>query len=274
VTTTVTTTEATAEPAPPAAVCPPAAAAGSPAGPFAVTGCKCGKVELKFFNYTPRMRLYCCCIDCNDAFRWAESQGGPPKRNPCSDSFYWHNDFEVVRGDEFIKFFLLNEGYMTTRLVTTCCYSTLVGDHPAYGGQGLIVYADYIKSCEYVPRMLMGAMGDLTKDQREWVEKFDLGPFSLEEDSVHNARYSTFEELLTDPAVQPLFESLAVPCPTTFGTTMAAMVAEKGVTTLDWKNSNPDARNFPEAMKANNEFIASRDPAVAERIAAEQAASA
>ena len=64
-------------------------------------------------------------------------------------------------------------------------------------------------------------------------------------------------------------QALAVPCPTTFGTTMAAMVAEKGVTTLDWKNSNPDARNFPEAMAANVEFIASRAPEAAAAIASE-----
>ena len=26
------------------------------------------------------MHAYCCCIDCNDAFRWAESQGGKLNR--------------------------------------------------------------------------------------------------------------------------------------------------------------------------------------------------
>ena len=52
---------------------------------------KCGKVELKFFNYSPRMHAYCCCIDCNDAFRWAESQGGKLNRT-CA---YLHPEISV-----------------------------------------------------------------------------------------------------------------------------------------------------------------------------------
>jgi hypothetical protein len=40
----------------------------------------------------------------------------------------------VLCGDENISFHNLAEGYPTQRLVTTCCYSTLCGDHPGYGG--------------------------------------------------------------------------------------------------------------------------------------------
>jgi len=232
-----------------------------------VTGCKCGKVELKFFNYTPRMHCYCCCIDCNDAFRWAETQGGPPKRIPASECYYWDNDFEVVRGDEFIKFYLLNEGYMTTRLVTSCCYSTLIGHHPAYGGHHVAVYHDYVKRCEYIPKQCILTLNDLTTDQREWVEKFDLGPFTFEEaGSEYKGRYNDFKEMFSDPCNKPFMDTFETECATSYGTTVDALMEKHGVTTLDWKNSNPDARAFPDALEANMEFIAELSPTLADRL--------
>jgi hypothetical protein len=67
-TTTTTTTTTSAESCAP---CP------AVADPGAVVGCKCGKVKIKYTVSKPRMRLECCCVDCNDAFRWAVTKGGP-----------------------------------------------------------------------------------------------------------------------------------------------------------------------------------------------------
>jgi hypothetical protein len=36
-----------------------------------------------------------------------------------------------------------------------------------------------VKKCEYMPYMCTLMMDDLTAEQREWMEKYSLGPFSL-----------------------------------------------------------------------------------------------
>lgn len=62
-------------------------------------------------------------MDCNDAFRWAISKGGPKPSGKgwASDSWHFENDLTILNGDEHIVFHNLNEGYPTQRMVTTCC---------------------------------------------------------------------------------------------------------------------------------------------------------
>jgi hypothetical protein len=64
------------------------------------------------------------------------SQGGR-----ASDSWYFENDITILSGEEFITFHNLADGYPTKRMVTTCCYSTLCGDHPGYQGNVCITCA-------------------------------------------------------------------------------------------------------------------------------------
>ena len=97
------------------------------ADPGALVACNCEKVKLKFTVAQPRFRVECCCVDCNDAHRWAESKGGPKDSGMGrgADLWYFENDLQVLSGNEHIAFFVLDDGYATTRLVATCCYSTL-----------------------------------------------------------------------------------------------------------------------------------------------------
>lgn len=51
------------------------------------------------------------------------------------DGTYWPNDFEVQRGKEHLKAYLLREGMHSNRLTATCCHTILLVDHPFYEGK-------------------------------------------------------------------------------------------------------------------------------------------
>ena len=111
--------------------------ASAPASdPGALIACNCEKVKLKFTVAQPRYRQECCCVDCNHAHKWAESKGGAKDSGMgiTADLWYFENDIQVLCGNEHIAFYVLDDGYPTQRLVATCCYSTLCGDHPYYLG--------------------------------------------------------------------------------------------------------------------------------------------
>jgi hypothetical protein len=48
----------------------------------------------------------------------------------------------VDRGLGLLKCFLIKEGYNTRRIVASCCWTCLLGDHPSYDGLRFVVYND------------------------------------------------------------------------------------------------------------------------------------
>jgi hypothetical protein len=65
--------------------------------------------------------------------------GGPPCP-PAPDLLYFPNRLQVVQGVENLRCFTLLEGYPTRRVVATCCWTALLGDHPSYDSVRLVTY--------------------------------------------------------------------------------------------------------------------------------------
>ena len=221
-TTTITTTTSTNPPS----VCPPCA----PVDPGAIVGCKCGETKIKYTVSKPRLRLECCCVDCNDAFRWAVTQGGPEPsgRGWASDSWYFENDITVLSGDEHIKFYLLQEGYCTKRMVATCCHSTLCGDHPGYAGKVCITYGDFLESGVYMQQKMRFCIDDVPEDKREL-----LPATNFEHGSCPNASEEHIGKIMALAEV-----AFADPPSTKEGKTIQQLIEEKGCITLDWEPTN------------------------------------
>jgi hypothetical protein len=128
----------------------PAAGATAAAGSSTVA-CACGNVELKFHVPRPRNRIACCCWDCRQKCRWAESEGGPKlPANVVSydapmDLIYFPNSFELTKGGlDDIEFCTLrdDDGSISAKgwrgdkgsinMVTNCCKTTLLVDNVNY----------------------------------------------------------------------------------------------------------------------------------------------
>jgi len=93
--------------------------------------CFCGGVSFMMFNGRPRRVLECCCVDCFQHLEWASANGGPltpiiPKLS------YWDNDLIVERGEDLLQVVILREKGRSQRLISNCCFSTLMVDHPFY----------------------------------------------------------------------------------------------------------------------------------------------
>eukprot|EP00811_Abedinium_folium_P005837 NODE_15370_length_1053_cov_8.800216.p2 GENE.NODE_15370_length_1053_cov_8.800216~~NODE_15370_length_1053_cov_8.800216.p2 ORF type:complete len:181 (-),score=32.14 NODE_15370_length_1053_cov_8.800216:392-934(-) len=106
--------------------------------------CKCLKVEITVTYDEPTYCLECACEDCFQAAAWAEGQGGPkaPRDEVLLAAFY-PNDLTVEKGQQYLQSYMqradsawiLGKGVNgSVRVVATCCYSTLIVDHPFYGG--------------------------------------------------------------------------------------------------------------------------------------------
>jgi hypothetical protein len=222
--TTTTTTDTDEEGVPPT-TCPPCAD-----DPGAIVACKCGKTKLKFTVSMPRNRLECCCVDCNDAFKWAQSKGGPAPsgRGRASDSWYFENDITILSGDENVQFNNLNEGYPTKRMVATCCHSVLCGDHPAYQGHVCIVFGDFLQSAQYMPQLLRFCSEDVAEDEQCFLQDKEF-PHGI----VPNASEECLGPILA--VLGPRFEP---PPTTTVGKTIQQLIKEKGCTHLGWIPTN------------------------------------
>ena len=218
-TTTVTTTKT-------CIACPPAGTGDS----GAIVACKCGMTKIKYTVAQPRSRLECCCVDCNDAFRWAQTKGGPKPSGDgwASDSWYFENDITILSGEEHIKFYLLQEGYLTKRMVATCCHSTLCGDHPGYLGNVCITYGDFLQSGNFMPQLMRFCIDDVPEDKRQFLKDTDF-----EFGSCPNASEEEVGKILD--LLVPKFEP---PPSTKVGKTIQQLIEEKGLTVLDWEPTN------------------------------------
>ena len=103
--------------------------------------CQCGEVLIKMSNGRPRRVMECCCVDCYQHLEWASVMGGP--KVPIVPTLsYWDNDIDVVRGEEHLRTVLLREDGRSKRTTATCCFSTLMVDHPGYSGVMFMLFEE------------------------------------------------------------------------------------------------------------------------------------
>merc|ERR1719348_1568046 len=102
--------------------------------------CICGKVKICLANSQPKYRLECGCCDCRQALQWASLQEGPPAP-ALPDLWYFRDDFTFIEGQELTKLYKLREDGASTRVVATCCFSTLLVNHPGYQNNVVMVMA-------------------------------------------------------------------------------------------------------------------------------------
>lgn len=102
--------------------------------------CACGATTITIpTDCKSILRYQCCCVDCRKGLAVFGSRGAPPPpRVP--DLVYFPNILHVDTGRENLRCFVLKAGFPTRRLVATCCWTTLLGDHPAYGGVRFVAY--------------------------------------------------------------------------------------------------------------------------------------
>ena len=93
--------------------------------------CFCGKAAFTVFNGRVRKARECACNDCYQHMKWCHSVGGPDVP-PILHGGYWDNDIQMERGEENLMVVMLRESGSTKKLVSKCCYSTLIIDHPGY----------------------------------------------------------------------------------------------------------------------------------------------
>lgn len=90
-------------------------------------------------------RLECCCVDCNKGIQWCTDQGGPASSHALiADLVYFPNLVKVQSGRQHLKVFLIKKEYNTRRVVATCCWTPLLGDHPNYRNQRIVAYLPHI----------------------------------------------------------------------------------------------------------------------------------
>ena len=103
--------------------------------------CFCGEAVFKMSNGRPRRVLECCCVDCYQHLDWASVKGGP--QAPVIPTLsYWDNDLVVEKGEDLLQVVLLREKGESLRLVSTCCYSTLMVENPAYNGVMFMLFEE------------------------------------------------------------------------------------------------------------------------------------
>lgn len=105
--------------------------------------CSCGQTGLTFHG-EPSFRLDCGCHDCRQAREYESTRGGPATDSALSRLLYLPNDVSTTSADDLSRLCLtqLRDDAKSTRLVTTCCRSTLAVDHPAYRNMLVMVPAD------------------------------------------------------------------------------------------------------------------------------------
>jgi hypothetical protein len=120
------------------------ARSGGGSEPPAKISCACGRCTIEFSSRQNRLTMECACKDCYQASEWAASNGGPacPQIPRLS---YWENDLLDVTGEEQMQVFMLRDKLgaaraQSQRCVATCCYSTLLVDHPAYSGNVCMIF--------------------------------------------------------------------------------------------------------------------------------------
>lgn len=161
---------------------PPAAAAK--------LSCCCQQTKISFAAL-PIKRLECCCVDCRKGIDWCiEQQQKQQQQNTqstvtssvISDLVYFPNLLQVTTGKELLKAYKIKENYNTLRIVATCCWTPLLGDHPFYQQQYFVTYHptsnltigrhDTMKTLPPASRRIF--VDDLTPSEMTLLPPFDL----------------------------------------------------------------------------------------------------
>jgi len=115
---------------------------------MAMLTCNCGNVKMRFANSMPRYSAKCCCMDCVQKMLWCENQGGPAVPHAVAKHRapvilkYVDNRFEVVQGQDRLRFFKIREGASSTNCVADCCHTLMLVDHPCYEGNTLLTFPE------------------------------------------------------------------------------------------------------------------------------------
>ena len=109
-----------------------------------IISCFCGKVSFEMSNGRPRRVLECCCVDCFQHLEWASSRGGPQAPTIPTLS-YWDNDIKLIKGESLLQVIILRAEGRSRRLISRCCYSTLMVDHPFYNGVMFMLFEEACK---------------------------------------------------------------------------------------------------------------------------------
>lgn len=128
----------------------PAATTTTPSGSTTV-GCRCGQVAIEFANAGPKLKVECCCCDCRSTIDWCHRPGkqvvetGKPHCNKPASLYYVDNDILSVKGEEELYLFKLRTNSPTRRVVAKCCHTPLVGQHPLYFQNRVVILGDVAK---------------------------------------------------------------------------------------------------------------------------------
>ena len=110
--------------------------------PAATLSCVCNQTKISIAS-APIRRVECCCMDCRKGVAWCHTaKGGPEPPHPflVADLVYFPNLLKVECGREYLKAYLIQQNYNTRRVVATCCWTVLLGDHPAYQQERFVTY--------------------------------------------------------------------------------------------------------------------------------------
>jgi hypothetical protein len=134
---------------------PSIATAAVPAA--ATLSCQCQQVQLAFPCH-PVSYLECCCCDCRRAVKWCTEQAQQKQHTssqPATRSrllavplVYFPNRVRIVHGASCLQLYTLRPGYNTRRWIATCCWTPMIGDHPAYQRRRIV---SYVASAVMVP---------------------------------------------------------------------------------------------------------------------------
>lgn len=131
-------------------------------GPFAEISCDCRQVKIAIRS-EPVTRYECCCMDCRKGLQWCTEQGGPiPNHAYIADLAYFPNHLKVMSGKDMLRTYLIKKQYNTQRVVATCCWTPLVGDHPSYRQN---IFVTYLSSA----RLGLKSVGESGDTQEEYV---------------------------------------------------------------------------------------------------------
>mmetsp|Transcript_27595 Transcript_27595/g.38388 ORF Transcript_27595/g.38388 Transcript_27595/m.38388 type:complete len:210 (+) Transcript_27595:52-681(+) len=189
--------------------------------------CTCGKTEVTVGKV--RYRGLCCCIDCDGAHQWAATKGGPQHTDIGSDSWYFENDILISKGEENIQFFNLEKGYPTIRLVTKCCYSTLMGSHPVYQKNVVIVYGRRLKDKPDFEQRFCIFTDDFSDEKKAKLPSAD---------SFQDGWFETVGEGDPPKFLVAFSKCSTPPCTTSNGKKLEDLIGEKGVTSLNFVPPN------------------------------------
>lgn len=134
--------------------------------PTTTLECQCKQVIISLPG-PPINRLECCCVDCKFGVEWCQKKlKGPALETTYVDLAYWPNCLQVEEGGEHMEVFKIKAGYVTSRVIATCCGTAMLGDHPYYQQQKIVAYVPpaqaTVKHCEMMPAQRRIFEGDAT----------------------------------------------------------------------------------------------------------------